>query len=138
MFRKLPQMGLLLGLSLVFAEELFAQPVQGPRFPQNPQSPISPPMALEALRPTGADYTAESLRRFHRAFQAQYGGTARDVPLAAKAEHLEWALVRYHWTPFNQINPRVILPEQIGPLPEYRYGADISTWNGTFLAALSY
>ena len=138
MFRKLPQMGRLLGLSLVFAGELFAQPVQGPRFPQNPQSPVSPPMALETLRPAGADYTAESLRRFHRAFQAQYGAASRDVPLEAKAEHLEWALTRYHWTPFNQINPRVILPEQVGPLPEYRYGADISTWNGAFLAALSY
>lgn len=119
---------------------LFAQSPQGPSFPPTPQLPTAPParVNVEALRPVGNDFTAESLRRYHQAFQAQFGNSARQVPLEAKAEHLEWALTRYHWTPFHQINPRLILPEQPGQLPEYRYGADISTWNGAFLGTLSY
>jgi len=141
------------------SQRLFAQDVEGPRFPGGPQtSPTLPrpgdarqpgeaqtssPVLrragdVESLRPTGNDYSAESLRRYHRAFQSQFGPTIRHVPLEAKAEHLEWVLTRYHWTPFNQINPRLILPEQPGPPPEYRYGADISTWNGAFLGTLSY
>lgn len=125
------------------AVRLFAQNPQGPRFPQTPQNPQDSPAQPapadgESLRPRGNDYSAESLRRYHRAFRAQFGPSARQIPLEAKAEHLEWALTRYHWTPYDHINPRLILPEEPGQPPEYRYAGDGSTWNGVFLGTLCY
>lgn len=89
-------------------------------------------------QPAGEDYTAATLKAYNQAVQRAYGGDYRSVPLVVKAEHLEWAIDRYHFTPWNQINPRVILPTTTGQPPEWRPGADVSTWNGTFLAALSY
>lgn len=140
MFRRFATTGLAVVWLLNLAGDLKAQPANGPRFPQTPQTPLlpAPEFGLESLRPAGADFTAESLRRFHKAFQSPYGPSAREVPLEAKAEHLEWVLTHYHFTPFNQINPRITLPDQPGLPPTYQYGADTSTWNGTYLGALSY
>ncbi len=138
--------GLFLLLGFVGENYGVAQPVQGPRFPQSPRypSPVPQPVPappgnnIEHLRPQGNDYSAESLRRFHQAVQAPYGPDIRNVPLDVKAEYQEWVLTRYHWTPWNHVNPRVLLPAQPGQPIEYGYGGDNSTWNGVFLGTLSY
>lgn len=93
---------------------------------------------LFALRPKGTDFSKPSLEKFYAAFEEAYGPTYLDVPLEAKAELYEWALERYHWTPWDQVLPRVILSDDPSDGIGWHQGADISTWNGAFLAALSY
>ncbi len=93
---------------------------------------------LLALRPKGTDFSRPSLERFYAAFEEAYGPTYREVPLEAKAELYEWALERYHWTPWDQVLPRVILSDNPSDGIGWHQGADISTWNGALLAALSY
>ena len=117
-----------------------------PTLPTSPE--IVPPSGFEspshrvdhllALRPQGKDFSRPSLERFYAAFEETYGPTYRDVPLEAKAELYEWALERYHWTPWDQVLPRVILSDDPNAEIGWHQGADISTWNGALLAALSY
>ena len=95
------------------------------------------PAALKAARPTGKDFSSESLLKFESAVVKHYGGF-RKVPLNVKAEHYEWVMRRYHLAPTGQVHPRVILPAKAGTKPRYYYGADNSTWNGALLAAMSY
>lgn len=123
---------------LVFAGSLAADNFRnGPRFGDD--GPAEPrPVRNSAPRPPAEDdLSADSLRRYHRAVERQYGGY-RNVPLELKAQHLSWAIERYHMTPWRQINPRVVLPKRAGKPLNFRPGADISTWNGAFLSALSY
>jgi hypothetical protein len=87
--------------------------------------------------PQGSDLTAPSLRVYQERLLEHYGGDHRDVPLEAKADFFEWQIWRYHMGPHRQVMPRAVLAD--GPEGEihYPYGADISTWNGALLAALS-
>ena len=88
-------------------------------------------------RPAGDDYSAASLREFERRIVTAYGGY-RAVPLDMKAEFFEWALWRYHRTPYHQVYNRVHLPEEPRKRPVWMPGPDSSTWNGALLAALSF
>ena len=58
----------------------------------------------------------------HRAVERRYG-TRRNVPLDVKAAHLEWVLLRYHMTPWDQLNPRVMLPVMVFHSSEKRQAA---------------
>lgn len=87
--------------------------------------------------PDAADRTAGSLRAYQEQLLAYYGGDYRDVPLAAKADFFEWQIWRYHLGPHHQVMPRAVLADDPEEDVHYPYGADISTWNGALLAALS-
>ena len=88
--------------------------------------------------PPPHDQSAASLRAYQRALLGSLGGRVRDVPLQEKADFFEWQLWRYHIGPHGQAMPRTYLPEQPGEPVVYDYGADVSTWNGALLAALSH
>lgn len=88
--------------------------------------------------PAEGNFSDASLVEYQQQLVQSYGGDYRSVPLDIKAEYFEDVMWKYHVTSYDQIHPFVILPtEPTGP-PDYYVGADISTWNGACLAALSY
>lgn len=91
-----------------------------------------------AARPAPADESLASLRAVQAELLAAHGRDVRRVPLHVKADHYDWQLWRYHWTPYRQVHPDVRLPLEPGEPAVPLYGADVSTWNGALLAALSY
>jgi hypothetical protein len=103
-----------------------------------PEAQAAPSPALLPARPPPEDRSADSLRAYTKALVAAYGGRDRGMPLAVKAEHYAWQIERYHGSSYGQVQPRVVLPSEPDGSVEIQYGADTSTWNGSFLAALSY
>jgi hypothetical protein len=87
--------------------------------------------------PDAADQTAPSLRAYQEQLLESYGGNYREVPLEVKADFYEWQIWRYHMGPHHQVMPRAVLADSPEGEIHYPYGADISTWNGALLAALS-
>ncbi len=94
--------------------------------------------AAEPAAPPPEDRSFATLVAYQEALLRDLGGAHRDIALERKAQHFEWLLFRYHWTPDRNVAPRVELAEEPGAAPTYLYGADTSTWNGALLAALSY
>ena len=94
--------------------------------------------AAEPAAPPADDRSFSSLLGYQEALLRDLGGDHRNVLLERKAQHFEWLLFRYHWTPDQNAAPRVELADEPGLAPRILYGADISTWNGALLAALSY
>ncbi|MCE9553329.1 MAG: hypothetical protein K8T91_08115 [Planctomycetes bacterium] len=92
--------------------------------------PLSPSVLAEN------DFSTAGLRRSNEALLARYGGDPRQIPLAEKAEHLEWVLWRYHRNPYGQIATGAELPSKPGALPCWPADSDTSTWNGVLLSAL--
>ncbi len=94
--------------------------------------------ATPRFLPGNGDWTGESLAAEMRDVLAASGGTALQIPLAVKAQFLEDVLWRYHLAPSGQVHYHVYLPSEPDWLPDYRDGADVSTWNGALLAAMSF
>lgn len=86
----------------------------------------------------GADRSATQLRRVQREFLEAHGGEPRRIPLEAKARHFEEVLWTYHRTPWRQVDPKALLPDEPDGEIIHPHAADASTWNGALLAALSY
>jgi hypothetical protein len=87
--------------------------------------------------PDAGDRTAPALRIYQQELLDSFGGDHRNVPLDVKAEFFEWQIWQYHVGPHQQVMPRAVLPDTPEGEIHYPYGADISTWNGALLAALS-
>lgn len=96
----------------------------------------APPSPL-GVPPAGDDYTHTSLRAYQQQLLAAHGHY-RDIPLDAKAEYFSWELWRYHKSPFHTVFAQVLLPDAAGPRPQGFPDRDGSTWNGSYLSALSY
>lgn len=96
--------------------------------------------AADCMREIDAsdDYRAETLARCIDAIRAQYANDDREIPLDEKASFYAWQIRRYHRNSQHQVTPHVTLPTEIGDAPRHEYNADMSTWNGALLAALSY
>ncbi len=101
-------------------------------------SPGPAAAAAAPVPPPPEDLSAPGLRAYQDALLTAWGGDHRRVPLEAKALHFEWVLWRYHASPWGQIQPTATLPATPGEPVRFEPGADVSTWNGAFLAALSH
>lgn len=82
------------------------------------------------------DFTAAGLQRTNAALLERYGRDPRKIPLAEKAEYLEWVMWRYHRNPYGQIATVACLPTEPGAAPCWPADSDTSTWNGVLLSAL--
>ena len=94
------------------------------------------PVELPDKNFTDNDFTKSGLQRAHAALLQRFGGDLRQIPLAEKAEHLEWVLWRYHRNPYGQIATGACLPSASGIAPTWPADSDTSTWNGVLLSAL--
>lgn len=132
------------------AQPQFSPPVLKPTLPQlpifnapnrvepmRPQLPVTPIPQPEVIGAGEEIMTSDGLYAQIAGLRSVYGGVDYDVPLREKAEFFEQTLWQYHLTPYNQVHHFVILPQTPGERFDYRYGSDVSTWNGALLAALS-
>jgi hypothetical protein len=87
--------------------------------------------------PRGDDRSYASLHAYIERLQAATGDY-RTIPLDWKAEFYEWELWRYHLNEMEQIYSQVELAEQTGVMPKTIPLRDMSTWNGSVMAALSF
>lgn len=87
--------------------------------------------------PVGDDRTYGSLHAYVDRLNPRYGDY-RTIPLDEKAEFYEWELWRYHLNEMEQIYSQVDLADKTGVMPTTIPLRDMSTWNGSVMAALSF
>lgn len=92
-----------------------------------------PPLDL----PRGDDRTYASLHAYTDRLGARWPDY-RQIPLDEKAEFYEWELWRYHLNEMEQIYSQVELADRPGVMPKTIPLRDMSTWNGSVMAALSF
>jgi len=91
----------------------------------------------QTARPTGDDFSARSLWACEEELRNAFGGDSA-VTTAAKADHFEWVIARYHLAPTGLVHETVVLPESPGQAPSHQFGDDVVTWNGALLSALAH
>ncbi len=110
--------------------------------PASSRSAAPPPLADSShdrlSPPSDGDHSFSTLYSYQSRLLALHGGDYRHVSLDVKAEHFEWMVWQYHMAPWHQVHTRVRLPWRLRDPIDFRPGADLSTWNGALLAALSY
>lgn len=87
--------------------------------------------------PAGNDWSHPSLRAYQARLNAKIGHY-REMPLDEKAEYFEWELWRYHLMEQKQVYSQTELAAAPGVLPTSIPLRDMSTWNGSVMAALSF